>query len=268
MKWIVLAVLLSTFAYAQCVDLTDGMTIKESITLCSSTYDIPNGITIASDDIVLDCNTAILRGVVGESEIGIRVENADGVTIRNCNILTFNQGLYLKNVTNSLIEDNGILKNRIGIRLLDSFENTIQNNNDKSFQLAVSAINSKYNIVMLGNKKIERAFCGENACNEYRDMNVCEDGDFYCSKKCSPKTDNDCGKLPDKPEPPKEPEKTVEEIVEEAVQEVEQKRKMSEQPQSMTLIPRPALSLGTKILVYAILYIIAFIVIQIIKRRR
>ncbi len=264
MRWL-LVLLLLPVAYAECIEPTDGMIITKSMNFCSSTYDVPNGITIAANNIVLDCGTAVLRGVVGQSETGLRLENVDGVTVKNCNILTFNQGLYLKNVTNSLIEDNSILKNRIGIRLLDSYENTIRDNNDKSFQVAVSAINSKFNVVMLGNKAIERAFCEENACNEYRDMNVCESGDFYCSKKCSPDTDADCKGKP--VELPREPVKTAEEIVEEAKREVEREVLQKEPPQQMTLVPKPGLPVITKILIYAALYVIAFVVFRTAKKR-
>jgi len=225
-KEVIIAFLLVLPAvFAECIAPTDGMAITQSTTLCSDTYDVPNGIRIAANDIVLDCSTGILRGVVGESEIGVRAENVNGITIKNCNIVTFTQGLYLKNVTNSLIEGNSFLKNRIGVRMLDSYENIIRNNNDKSFQLAVSAINSKYNIVILGNKEIERAFCEVNACNEEREMNVCESGDFYCSKKCSSSNDADCVAPVTTSAPVEEKENVSEkisQIMEETKKEVQQ----------------------------------------------
>ncbi len=230
---------------------------------CSSTYDVSNGISVSAGNIVLDCGTAVLRGTVDQSEIGVRLENVDNVTVRNCNVMTFNQGIYLKNVTNSLIEKNGFLKNRIGIRLLDAFENTIRDNNDKSFQLAVSAINSKYNIVMFGNKNVERGFCDFNACNEHRDMNPCEAGDFYCSKKCSPETDADCGSLPEAPVV-KEPVKTAEQIVKEA--EVEVKQELAPQKTVEETPVERALSLTNKLFIYVMLYFVAFVILQ-IKRR-
>ncbi len=230
---LVIIVLFSTFAAAECIEPTDGMIITKDVLFCSSTYDISNGISIGADNVVLDCGTAVLRGVVGESEIGIRAEDVTGITIKNCNVITFTQGLYLKNVTNSFVEDNAFLKNRIGIRLLDAYENTIRDNNDKSFQVAVSAINSKFNIVMLGNKEIERAFCEVNACNEFRDMNVCEAGDFYCSKKCSPQTDVDC--VSPAIEVPKVSVKTVDEIVEEAKKEVQQEINDTAVPEKKTM---------------------------------
>ncbi len=264
MKWLLILLALASFAVAECIEATDGMTITESTTFCSTTHDIPNGITIAADKVILDCSTAVLRGIVGQSEIGVKAENVDGITIRNCNIVTFNQGLYLKNVTNSLIEDNAFLKNRIGIRMLDSYENIIKDNSDKSFQLAVSAISSKYNTVILGNKEIERAFCEVNACNEHRDMNVCESGDFYCSKKCSAQTDSDCETASPVPEV-KEPVKSADEIIEEAKKEVE--TELAEEPPEEIVAEKEKLSLSTKLLIYIILYLVAFIVLRRITKR-
>lgn len=258
MKWLIVLLLLSPFAVAQCIEATDGMVIKDSVMFCSSTYDVPNGISVVASNIVLDCGTGILRGTVDESEIGLRLENVDNVTVKNCNIMTFNQGIYLKNVTNSVIEDNAVLKNRIGIRLLDSFENLIRDNNDKSFQLAVSAINSKYNVVMFGNKNVERNFCDFNACNEYRDMNPCEAGDFYCSKRCSPQTDADCAV----PVPEiKPPVKSAEQIVKEAEKEV--KQEIAPEPVVQKPVEKPELPLLTKLIIFIVLYVFAFVAIQI-----
>lgn len=262
-KEVILAfLLLIPIAAAECVEPTDGMSITQDILFCSDTYDIPNGITISANGVTLDCGTGVLRGVVGESEIGIRAEDVDGIAIKNCNILTFTQGIYLKNVTNAVIEGNAILKNRVGIRMLDSYENTIRNNNDKSFQFAVSAINSKFNIVMLGNKEIERAFCEVNACNEFRDMNPCETGDFYCSKKCSPQTDADCAR----PTPAPVVEKVnatekVEQIIEQTKKEVEQA------PVNETSIPEKK-SAPVWIFIYGLAAVIAIIAIIVVVRKK
>lgn len=266
MKWLIIALMLAGMAAAECMEPTDGMSVTQDILLCSDTYDIPSGITIAANDVTLDCGTGVLRGVVGESEIGIRAENVDHITIKNCNVVTFTQGLYLKNVTNSLIEENAFLKNRIGVRMLDSYENNIRNNNDKSFQFAVSAINSKYNIVMLGNKEIERAFCEVNACNEFRDMNVCESGDFYCSRKCNKDNDADCAQ----PAPAPVIEKVnatekVEKMIEETKKEVQQKIEQNET--KLAEAGRQNLSWPVKIFIFLALYAITFIILRVIKKR-
>jgi hypothetical protein len=118
--------------------------------------------------------------------------------------------------------------------------------------------------VILGNKDIERAFCEVNACNEHRDMNVCESNDFYCSKKCSAQTDSDCGTASPVPEI-KEPVKSADEIIEEAKKEVE-KELAEEQPEEL-VVEKEKLSLSTKLLIYIILYVVAFIVLRRITKR-
>ncbi len=256
MKWLLILLILP-FVFAECVEPPDGMKISESVLFCSDTYDVPSGLSVIADNVILDCGTGVLRGIAGESEIGLKLDSVNNVTVRNCNILTFNQGLYLKNVTNSLIEDNAFLKNRIGIRMLDSYENIIRDNSDKSHQLAVSAINSKYNIVMLGNKNVERGFCEVNACNEFRDMNPCESGDFYCSKKCAAENDDDC-----KTPAIKEPEKV--ELKEDIVAKLEEevRRELEEQPVEMTFVPKNGLSILTQLFIYIIAYLLAFTGLQ------
>lgn len=192
MKYFILfAVLLSAFAVAECVKPKDFMFVNQSMEFCSDTFDVPNGIHISASDIVLDCKTAILRGTLGVSETGIIVENVKNVTIRNCQVLTFRQGLYLKNVTHSLIEKNNFFKNKVGVRMFYAYENVLRDNNDKSLEVPVSAIVSKYNTVLLGNKDIDRSFCEVNACNEVRTFDLCESGDFYCSPSCVD-SDLDC----------------------------------------------------------------------------
>lgn len=273
MRFFVLFILASISALA-CESLTDGMVISKNVQLCSDTFDVPNGIIIRGDDLHIDCGTAVLRGQSGESEIGVRLENARNVTLERCNILTFNQGLYMKNVTFSTIRDNAFLKNRIGIRMLNSFENVIEDNSDKSHQLAVSAINSKYNIVKLGNKNVERDFCAVNSCNEAKEMNKCEEGDFYCSPSCGAGQDSDCGSapkesglIPDVVEF-KQPEtlvlmrnSAVGAAVASGDNQSVQQVPSNEEPREFVEIPLPA-----KFMIYVVLYLIAFLGLLVWKK--
>ena len=89
-----------------CVEPFDGMNINQSAVFCSDTFDVSNGISISESDVVVDCQTAILRGTKGQSDVGIKIVNANNVTLRNCQVLTFDQGLLMKNVTHSFIEKN------------------------------------------------------------------------------------------------------------------------------------------------------------------
>jgi len=203
------------------------MIITQSAQLCGNTYDIPSGIIINASNIVFDCDGAILRGNAGESNTGLKITDATNVTIQGCNIVTFDQGIMLRNVTHSEIKENSILKNRIGIRLLDAFENIIANNNDKSHQLPVSAINSRFNTVMLSNRNIEREFCEVNSCNTKTKLNPCVASDFYCSSKCTYESDADCPK-------PKEEQKKEETapIIEKIPEQIEQKNTTVEQKEA------------------------------------
>lgn len=259
---VVLALVLVPVVMAACVEPFDGMIVEKSVTFCSGTFDVPGSVTITGKDIVVDCNGAILRGIVGQSDVGVRIVDASNVTVRDCNILTFDQGVLLKNVTHSLIEENAVLKNRIGMRLIDAYENVIQDNADKSHQMPVSAVNSKFNVVMLGNRPIDHEFCEVNACNAFRDMPVCVSGDFYCSEKCSFETDDDCP-APAAPVEEREidHERQVERLIEEAEAGVENKIVVPESSEETRKVPLPV-----KVFLYVLAYALAFIVLRLKKR--
>ena len=189
MKWLLFLLLLSSFVFAECLEVTDGMTITESVRMCADTFDVPSGITIAANNIDIDCNSAVLRGSEG-SNVGITVKTAQNVSIRKCNLLTFDTGIVFENVKFSTIEDTGLLKNKVGIRMFDSFENLVWRTVDQSRITPVSLTNSKFNVVVLDNREIDEEFCTSNICNKRSDPNPCVSGDFYCSPKCP--SDSDC----------------------------------------------------------------------------
>ncbi len=269
--------LFSVFAVAvsaDCIDLIDGMTINESAVLCSDMYDLPGGITIAGENLVFDCNTAILRGIRGSSEIGITVENSKNITLQNCNIVTFNQGLLLINVSHSLIEKNAFLKNRIGVRMFEAYENILRDNNDKSLQLPISAISSKFNVVMLGNRNVDRSFCEVNSCNKEVYMNPCEDGDYYCSVNCTSADDSDCNasvKVLEEFVPldvegaPKPTGRTVEQI-EAEVKEKFASEKVDVRESSPEPVKRPVLPLNTKLFIYIAVYLVTLLTLHFVRK--
>lgn len=239
---------------ADCEELPGTGIIDSSINLCSDTFDALEGIKITADNIKLDCGTAVIRGNYQE-KIGITIADRKNVTITRCNVLTFNVGVFISNSTNVHLYDNALLKNDVGLRLYNSYENLIEKHNDKSNLKPVSALSSKFNIVMLGNKNIDRAFCKVNACNTYKDMNPCEDNDFYCSEKCSPETDNDCKKI--------EKAKEVKEIIEEEEPIEEEKIKETpkeELPEEITKEKNKA-----RYMLFPIFYLIGLIMFQFIR---
>ena len=46
-----------------CTIPTDGMNITENTTFCAGTYNLTNGIEIRTDNVVLNCDGSILKGI-------------------------------------------------------------------------------------------------------------------------------------------------------------------------------------------------------------
>jgi len=107
-----------------CTIPTDGMSITENTTFCLGTYDLPNGVEIAADDIVLDCNDSVLNG--SNSNSGIYSDN-ENITIINCIITNYNHGIDLTYATNNFVNNNYLESNYVGIYLLHAENNVIFN---------------------------------------------------------------------------------------------------------------------------------------------
>ena len=241
-------ILLSGLASAECTDALDGMIIKEDTTFCSDSYDVFNGIKIDADNIVLDCGTAVLRGNMQEGT-AITIENRKNVTIANCNIVTFHVGIYILNSSFITFEDSALLKNRIGIRMMNAFENKLVKIADKSTQTPLSIINSKFNLFDI-NKRIDEDYCDDNLCEGEKDYNPCVDDDFYCSLRCNKENDKDCIK-----------KEVIKYKKPPAVNETKENKTIEPEPQpeKMTLKPKKK-SKGW--LLYIVFYIFAFFIIR------
>jgi parallel beta-helix repeat protein len=197
MKYMLLLALLFSLPITiaeDCATAYSGMWITQDTALCNQAADLADGILIKTSNVTLDCNGAIIRGTGLQQGQGILLENVEGVTVKNCNILNYNTGILLKNSNRNEITQNGLLKNNIGIRLISSFENFFESNKDKSVLKAVSAIASRFNNFYLINRDIEMDFCQENVCNKAEPMNPCQNDDAYCSPFCTHENDNDCAK--------------------------------------------------------------------------
>lgn len=268
---LIIMILLSGAAYAaECIDPADGMTITQNTALCTRTYDLPSGIYIGADNIELDCEGAILRGNL-RGETGININGRKNIIIRECNILTYKIGIYLKNTTHTTITKTSLLKNKIGLRLLDSYENNVTEVNDKSTDTPVSVINSKFNIFLIDNKNIYGGFCSSNVCNKLINMSFCHDNDFYCSESCNSENDRDCKGIRDplaqQPEPAAEPQKQEEAKPSEPAQEAVQSTpaETNETPTAMAAqeITSDESKINTGLIIfYVITYLIAFFVLQ------
>jgi parallel beta-helix repeat protein len=89
-----------------CVVPTDGMVLTKDTTFCTGTYNLPNGINIGADNVVLDCNEAVIEG--DRTQKGIQTNNVE-VIIKNCVIKNFTTGIK-SNGGNNRIQNNIISK--------------------------------------------------------------------------------------------------------------------------------------------------------------
>lgn len=91
-----------SFVLADCVVPTDGMRITTSTVLCPDTYNLPNGIELFGDYIVLDCNNSILNGTRNINSYGVllnqssEVQDIYGQQVINCNIKNYDYSIYVR----------------------------------------------------------------------------------------------------------------------------------------------------------------------------
>ncbi len=94
-------------------NVTQSATLANDVTGCNS-----NGLVIAADNVVLDCNG---HSIQGWGDYGIYVQSADNVVVRNCVVSEFMTGIYGESSNNLFLQDNQVsLSNVEGVRLLSS----------------------------------------------------------------------------------------------------------------------------------------------------
>jgi parallel beta-helix repeat protein len=107
---------------AGCGDLINDDYILDEDLECSG-----DGLIINANDIILDCNGHKITG--NEYGSGILVDNKIGIEIKNCDISGFQQGIYLKDASDSLIVNNELHDNRIdGILIVRSSSSFVKDN--------------------------------------------------------------------------------------------------------------------------------------------
>ena len=111
-----------------------GDTIIENTLLVEDLYcDYWEGINIGADDITLDCNGHTIAGDGHEQDYGIGISYMQGVTIKNCYVIDFMEGISLGSSSNNIIYDNVFSgndaeSNSCGICLSGSNNNLIYDN--------------------------------------------------------------------------------------------------------------------------------------------
>ncbi|MBW3002457.1 hypothetical protein KY338_04855 [Candidatus Woesearchaeota archaeon] len=169
-SWWILLVLVLCPAVLACSDPMDGKTYTSDQEFCNKNYYLPDGIAIGADNLVIDCNNAVLRGDFKGT--GILIENRKNIEVKNCNIVNYNNGFSLVNAEGSDIHDHNLLRNYVGIRLENSAKNHFYEIRDVSIQREIRSIFSTENHIKYTNKNLEGEFCRHNSCNERTEKEV------------------------------------------------------------------------------------------------
>lgn len=152
-------------AVLACVVPEDGMVVDRSMQFCSDVYFFDKGITVTGENVMLDCNGAVLNSWNGGR--GVVVEHAVNVTVERCRIVNYNVGMVVRNGTRVFLDDNHLLRNKLGTRFA-VVEQSATFNHDVSLERPFEVLESENNVISLTNKRAEGSFCGENFCNRPR----------------------------------------------------------------------------------------------------
>ncbi len=112
-----------------------GSTLRNS---CTATQDtlvtspinkLKDGIYISADSIIFDCNNTLLDGsghyIINDA---IKINGRSGVTLKNCNINNYDDGIIVDSSTAITLENNNLDSDFNGITLINSNINKILNN--------------------------------------------------------------------------------------------------------------------------------------------
>ncbi|MBT6294210.1 MAG: BspA family leucine-rich repeat surface protein [Candidatus Magasanikbacteria bacterium] len=116
------------------------------------------------NNIVLDCNSHVISGTNEALSYGIQLENSSGITIKNCTVSGFSEGIRLMSGShdNTLIDNQLVSNHKKGINISNSNNNTLTNIRTSGNLIGVTIFGSSNNVMQ-----------ESNSCdNEIRD--------FYC----------------------------------------------------------------------------------------
>jgi parallel beta-helix repeat protein len=123
---------------------------------CTLTTDLTETIEIDSDGITLDGYGHTITG--SNTGNGIYLSGRNGVMIKNTNVRSFSEGIYLLYSSNNTLAENTALNNGEGISLYSSSYNTLSGNNASN--------NNGYGIIILEDSN-NNIMSGSTASNNY-----------------------------------------------------------------------------------------------------
>jgi len=106
-----------------CLQVTEDTTLSENLTGYNAC------ITVAADNVTIDCaGHYLLRGGI-DWDYGIFLNETSGVTVKNCVIEDYKYGIYLDNASNSYLVNNTVLNgSNYSIYLMESTGNNLSDN--------------------------------------------------------------------------------------------------------------------------------------------
>lgn len=163
MKWVWLVLLAP--AVMACVVPESGMRIDESAVFCADVLSLEEGLTISGENINVQCDGTVFKSWSGGK--GISIEHATNVTVSGCRLISYDIGLYVRNSSHVFLQDNHLVKNKVGTRFVVVSKSATRNH-DVSLQAPFELLESEGNAISLTNKVVEGEFCKTNYCNKDR----------------------------------------------------------------------------------------------------
>ncbi len=161
---IAIFIILSAQAYAQCQKPMNSKAYTTDRRFCSETFGLPDGIIIDNDNVVIDCNHAVIKGN-GFEKTGMTIKNRNNIIIKNCKIANYAVGLYIQNSTGIIFYGSTLMRNKVGIKLSSVANSTFDENYDISLERQMRMTGSSENKINYVNKQLEEDFCRYNQCN-------------------------------------------------------------------------------------------------------
>ncbi|MBI4176711.1 MAG: right-handed parallel beta-helix repeat-containing protein [Candidatus Aenigmarchaeota archaeon] len=115
-----------TFACSVCTTPTDGMRIDTDTLLCPGIYNISSGMQINASGVTVKCDGTMLVGT--QAATGISAASVNGARIRNCEFMNYSVAVSINASYGSVISDNYLHDNLVGIRVEGFYAGTISVN--------------------------------------------------------------------------------------------------------------------------------------------
>ena len=132
---------------------TDACNVVQNLTLIPGTYNLPSGIDICgfniTNNIMLDCNGATLNGssLYGPGSIGIRNIDTNGTIIKNCNVVKYNNGIFVSHYNNLITNNTLFLNSNVGLGIASHNSTFINNNVSSNYQYGIRIVSNYSKII-------------------------------------------------------------------------------------------------------------------------